>query len=374
MCARRWSSPRSARHRVVPQIATAGALGRALGRELTWGLRGAAHEIAYWRRQAVAIPDRALRDDVLEAIDHKRGNLDGAVLFTTIAQRRSRDLLRVLVAFELLADFLDCASERGAFVGIHNGLQLHRALIEALDPRVPLTDYYGYHPWSDDDGFLDALVQTCRQMCVRLPSFDVVRPFLSRATELTQVLALNHEEDAQLRDGLLRAWARRHFHDDCGLAWFELAGGASAWLTVLALLALAADEECDVDDARAAYGAYLPWVSLAGTLLDSYGDWEADASVSAHQYVMHYASGDMATQRIGAVTRRALAEASALRHGARHRVLVSAMAAMYLSKDSVLESTLRAQTRALARAAGPLTRLLIPALRTWRVANKQQAR
>lgn len=370
MCARRWSSRLS----FVSRIHTATALGRAVGRELTWGLPAAAREIAHWRSLADAIPDPALRDDAREAIEHKRANLDGAVLFTTCARTRSPDLLRSLVAFELLADFLDCTSERGAFVGVHNGLQLHRALIEALDPSLPISDYYRFHPWREDAGFLDALVRACRETCVRLPSFSVVRPFAAHAASLAQVLALNHEEDAQCRDGLLRAWSEARFPTEERLAWFELTGGASAWLTVLALLALAADDGRAVEDARTTFDAYFPWISLAGTLLDSYGDQDADASEGAHRYVAHYASPDVAARRIGAVVRRSLAEASSLQCGARHRVIVSAMAAMYLSKNSVRDPAWRAHTRALVRSAGPLTRLLIPALRLWRVVNKQQAR
>jgi tetraprenyl-beta-curcumene synthase len=371
---RRWSSQRRRAHRGVSHIHAARALVHAVGRELTWGLRGCAREVARWRALAVAVPDDALRRDALEAIDHKRANLDGAVLFTTLAPRRSRDLLCVLVAFELLADYLDCTSERGAFVGVPNGLQLHRALIEALDPRLPLSDYYRYHPWSDDGGFLEALVKTCRETCVRLPSFHVVRPFIARTTAMAQVLPLNHEEDTELRDRLLRTWAQAHFRQDDGLAWFELTGGASAWLTVLALLALAADECCDTNDALAVYHAYLPWISLTGTLLDSYGDQDVDASEGAHQYVAHYASPEVAARRIGEVMQRSFAEASRLRHGPRHCVLVSSMAAMYLSKGSVLEPAWRAHTRALTRTAGSLTRLLTPALRTWRIVNRQQAR
>ncbi len=373
MCVRRWSSRRRLAHGSV-NIATAWALVRAVCRELTWGLRGCAREVTRWRALAVLVPDDALRCDALEVIEHKRGNLDGAVLFTTIAQRRSHDLLRVLVAFELLADFLDCASERGAFVGILNGLQLHRALIEALDPRLPLSNYYSYHPWSDDGGFLEALVQACREACLRLPSFDVVRPFIAHAAELAQVLPLNHEEDPVLRDGLLRAWARAHFADDQGLAWFELAGAASAWLTVLALLALAAEETCDAADAHATYHAYLPWISLAGTLLDSYGDQDVDSSDGAHRYVGHYDSPDAAAHRIGDVICRSLAETSSLRHGARHRVLVCAMAAMYLSKNSVRAPAWRTQTRSLIYSGGPLTQLLVPVLRAWRIVHHQQAR
>jgi tetraprenyl-beta-curcumene synthase len=346
---------------------------RAVWRELTWGLPRAAQEVARWRIRAAEIPDAALRADALEAIERKRGNIDGAVLFTTIAQRRSPELLRLLVAFEVLADYLDCTSERGAFAGVSNGHRLHRALVEALEPGLPISDYYGLHPWCDDGGFAVALVQACRQACVRLPSYDKVRPFIARATALAQVLALNHEEDPQRRDALLCAWASAHFDPQDGLAWFEQAGGASAWLTVLALLALAADDGRDVAEANEVFCAYLPWVSLVGTLLDSYGDHDADISIGAHSYVAHYATFEAATQRIGAVLRRALAEASSLRDGARHLVVVSAMAAMYLSKDSVRAAHWRAHTRALIRASGALTQLLVPVLRVRRIVNKQKA-
>ncbi len=337
-------------------------------------MRGAARETEHWRALADAIPDPALREDAREAIDHKRANIDGAVLFSTIAQRRSTDLLRALVAFEVLADYLDCTSERGAYVGVHNGQQLHRALIDALDAGRPVADYYRFHPWHDDGGFVAALVQTCRVACARLPSYDAARPFSVCAATLAQVLALNHDEDPHRRDELLHSWAATHFPGNGALAWFEHTGAASAWLTVLALLALAADEKRSAQDARAILNAYLPWISLAGTLLDSYGDQEVNADNGAHLYVAHYSNADVMTRRIGEVVNRALTAATGLRHGARHRVLVSAMAAMYLTKDSVWAPAWRRHTRALIRAAGPLTRLLIPALRTWRVLNKQQAK
>jgi tetraprenyl-beta-curcumene synthase len=374
VCARRWSSPRSGPYRVPSPLHTAVALGRALVRELTWGLTGASHEIAGWRALARTIPDVALRGDALQAIDHKRANLDGAALFTTLARRRSEDLLQLLVAYELLADYLDCASERAGATDIHNGRQLHRALVEALDPRLELSDYYRFHPWAQDGGFLRTLVQTCRQTCVRLPSYDAAQPFIARAAWLAaNVLPLNHEDDAQLREARLRAWASTHFPDARGVAWFELTGGASAWLTVLALLALASDAERDARDAAATYAAYLPWISLTGTLLDSYGDQEVDARNGAQRYIAHYTTSDAATARIGELIRRSLSEATALQCGARHRVLISAMAAMYLSKNSVRRPSARAHTRALIRAAGPLAALLTPVLRVWRILNNQRA-
>jgi tetraprenyl-beta-curcumene synthase len=336
-------------------------------------LRGVSREVAHWRRLAESIPDDALREDALEAIERKRANIDGAALFSTIPRGRSPELLRLLVAYEILADFLDCTSERGAHIGKHNGIQLHQALIDALDPTRPTSDYYRHHPWHEDAGFLHALLRACRDACARLPSYAVVRETLMRAARLGQVLALNHEENPHLREQMLRAWASAHFPGESELLWFEWTGGASAWLTILALLALAADPHQNLEDAEAIYRAYLPWISLAGTMLDSYGDAEQDTANAAHSYIAHYPSPEQATQRITAIIDRSLREAAALPDGPRHVVIVSCMIAMYLSKDSVRTPAARTRTSSFTHTAGPLARLLLPVLRVWRLIHNQQA-
>ena len=326
-----------------------------------------------WHTLAARIPDPALREDALTAIERKRANIDGAALFWTLPRGRSPALLRLLVAYEILADFLDCTSERAAYLGIANGLMLHRALIEALDTDGPPSDYYRHHPWREDGGYLRSLVETCREICVTLPSFATARPLLARATRLTQVLALNHEPDPTCRDMLLRAWADAQFAGQEELAWFEWTGGASAWLTVLALLALAATADVGASDAQATYAAYLPWVSLLGTLLDSYGDVDQDEADAAHSYIAHYGTTDAAVARVSEILRNSLEQLSTLPGRHRHLVLVSCMVAMYLSKDSVRTPQMRPLTLTLARAAGPLTRLLLPVLRAWRVLYRQQS-
>ncbi len=321
----------------------------------------------------MAIPDDALRCDALQAIHGKRANIDGAALFWTLPRVRSRDLLRLLVAYEILADFLDCTSERGAHIGIANGLLLHRALTEALDPRLHVSGYYRLHPWSEDGGYLSALVDACRQGCLRLPSYGAVWPLATHAARLAQVLALNHEPDPTQRDVLLMAWAATHSPSHSELTWFEWTGGASAWLTILALLAFAADPGRRARDAKATYAAYLPWVSLAGTMLDSYGDTEVDTASGAHSYIAHYPDADVAARRLAEIIRRSLDEAASLRDGPRHVVIASCMIAMYLSKDSVRTPERRPVTINLALTGKPLTRLLVPVLRAWRIFYNQRA-
>lgn len=345
----------------------------AVTRELVWGLPVVAREAHAWRLRARAIPEAAIRSDALSALGSKRGHTDGAALFTVLSPARNLDLLRLLVAYELIWDFLDTVNERGAQTGQVNGKQLHLALVEALDPSIPLSDYYRYHPWKSDGSYLRTLVDTCRQSLGSLPSYGQIRPFVIEEASRTQVLAINHELDPTRRDAALREWAAHEFPSEQEATWFELTGAASASLTIHALLALAAEPGCVDQEIEQTRRAYFPWISAATTMLDSYVDQVEDVANDDHSYVAHYPTPELGAQRICHLVERSLGEACALRDGERHVLITACMVAMYLSKDSARTRATRETTRALARAGGSLTRVLLPILRLWRIVYAQSA-
>lgn len=346
------------------------ALARAAGRELTWGLRAVAREVRMWRARAERIPDPAVRRDALSAIDLKRGHIDGAAMFWTLPSRRAPALLQALVRYELLQDFLDSVTEPGASVGPERGRRLYRALGDALDlDRAPADGCLR----SRDGGYLAALVAGCRAGCRALPGYAVVRPLLVRESERAGVLILNHQRDGALRDASLRAWAARHLPRERELSWFELTAAASGWITTHALLALAAEERPTAADAEATHAAYFPWLAMTLTMLDSYADQTEDARSGDHSYIAHYPTQQAAAERLHESIRRAAGAVRELPHGERHGVLLGCMVALYLTKDSARSDALRSTSARLAGAAGPLPRLLMPALRLWRVGCGQRA-
>jgi tetraprenyl-beta-curcumene synthase len=353
------------------------ALARAAGRELLWGLPAVSSEIDAWRKRARAIPDGELREDALAAITRKRAHADGAALFWTLPRRRHRGLLRLLVAYQTAWDFLDNASERGACVGEHNGRQLHRALVDALDPYALATDYYLHHLHRGDCGYLRGLAVACRDECAALPSYECVRPRVLSEAKRCDIQSLNHNPDPADRDGALRKWAERELAvalvpDRHEVSWFELTAAASASLVPHVLLALAAEPRCPASDVAAAHKAYLPWASLATAMLDSYADRVEDALAGEHSYIAHYRDGHEAERRVGEIVARATSEAGGLRSGNRHAVILACMVAMYLSKEAPREATGDNGRADLVRSGGSLTRLLLPVLRAWRIAYGQR--
>ena len=343
------------------------ALVTVYGRELAWVAPQVAKEVRVWRGRAAAIRDPVLRKDALVSLEQERLNIEGAALFAVLPRRRDLNLLRALVAYQIVLDYLDTLCER---IGGHPpeaGLALHRALVEALDPALPLTDHYGRLSWAaSDDGYLAALVETCRMSCARLPGFGQVRSRALCAAERFVVQVANHDPLPARRDATLSAWAREEFPNGSEVAWFEEAAAASSTLGIHALLALASGHvpcrwEVDAVDA-----AYTPWICAGSTLLDSFVDQEEDAVAGGHNYLSYYAGADAAALRLREVIMRSVEAALALPRGERHAVIVCGMIAMYLSKSSVATPVLHTAATELLRTAGPLAAVERPILRWLR--------
>ncbi len=333
-------------------------------RELAWSQRHVSREIRGWYRRAWAIPDAALRKDALDSITNKRDHAHGAALFSTLPRTRNLRLLRLLVAYQTIWDYLDNVSERCASPDEPDGL--HRALIDALDPAAPTSEYYGCHSSNGDGGYLRALVRSCQESCGTLPSYPLVRPLVLRGVARCAVQAVNHDPVDERRELALKRWAEAEFPDEDPLRWFELTAAASAYLPH-PLLALACDPDLDVAAVARTQAAYFPWVSLAIAMLDSYVDQAEDRRTGEHSYIAYYRDEATAVARVCEVVRRAVCEARALPEGQRHAVVVAAMVAMYLSKNDARTEEMRARTRQLLEAGGSVSQLLVPQLRAWRM-------
>lgn len=342
----------------------------AVARELTWGLPAVSREVRRWRELAEEIPSGPLREDALDALEHKRGQSEGAALFAILPRERNQSYLRLLVAYQIIWDYLDSVSERGASAGLANGRQLHLALVDALDPNGPIRDYYRYSPWREDGGYLRALVTTCRECCTRLPSYGRVRSLVLRDALRAQVLALNHDPDPQQRDTALKEWAQHEFPDGHEASWYELTGAASAGLAAFALLALACEATCSDSEIARTHAAYFPWASAVACMLDSYADQAEDVASGDHSYIAHYPTPEVAVSETCGLVNRCLSELHTLKNREAHVLIACSMVALYLSKDTARTAAMRSRTRRIACAGGSLTRLLLPILRLWHATHR----
>jgi tetraprenyl-beta-curcumene synthase len=334
-------------------------------------------QLRAWQRRASGIPDPTLRAQALATLRSERLSAAGAALFAATApRRRDPELVRALIAYQVICDYLDTLAEQPCEDPVGNGAQLHRALADAISDG-PLADHYALHEVRDDGGYLAALVVACRESCARLPAYEPVRAAALREARRNEVQGINHAS-AAVREPALRAWAvAARADDEAGTGdahWWELAAASSSSLAVLALLAAAADPATTAGTAEQVRRAYFPWIEALSTLLDSVADRERDLQTGELNFVSHYSTQAAAVARLREVTVRAISGARNLPRGERHVVLVAGMIAMHVSEAGASERWAQPATRAVLRTADTLAMPpLLMLLRAWRRVGRVRA-
>jgi len=296
----------------------------------------ARRELRRWARRARAIPDPALRAHACATLREEDANAEGAALLALAAPRTRRArTVRLLVAFQVLYDYLDTLSEQPAADPLAASRRLHGALLGVLGDAPasapgPAAWYAGYGR-DEDGGYLAALVRTCRTLLASLPARAAVAPGVRRAiARASESQSRNHAVMlGAATPAALAGWAAAQ-PAAAALRWWELAAAAGSSLAVHALLAAAADPRLTPAAAARLEAAYWPWACGLNTLLESVADADADAASGNHSYVERYASPEAAAARLGTIAAQASAAIRALPDAVHHATVLAAMACFYL--------------------------------------------
>jgi tetraprenyl-beta-curcumene synthase len=323
-------------------------------------------ELRQWEHRARAIPDPLLREQAVGTLCEERMNAEAAAVFATLVPSSRWDaLVPVLVAFQVMYDYLDTVGEHPVEDPLLNGLQLHRALTVALTPFAKHEDYYRHHPARDDGGYLDALVTTCQAALRRMPAAPAVLPCARRAA-LRCIEGQSHTH-AAIRAGpaQLASWAAQQDHAD-GYLWWEIAGGAISSVAVYALLAAATDERTTAAEAGLIDAAYFPPMCALSTLLDSLIDRQSDALTDNHSSIGHYADRSHAAGRLARIAADADAAVRRLRRGRRHVAILAGIAGYYLSAAGAETEYGRQVAAAVIERLGPIVPVIRATVRLRR--------
>ncbi|TML00410.1 MAG: DUF2600 family protein [Actinobacteria bacterium] len=293
-------------------------------------------ELVEWERRARGIPDGALREDALGKLTDERLNPEAAALFAVLAPRpHRRRVVSLIVAYQVLYDFLDAVNERTECAELRNGLQLHRALAEAVLPDRPLSDYYRYQDNEDDGGYARALVETCRRIVRTLPSVSRGAQVLARATVRCGEAQSHNHAIGTAGESQLREWSLAQASERGSYLWWELAAAGISCLGIHALVACGADPASTPSDAATVDAAYFPAICSLSALLDSLADYDSDAGTSNHSFVAHYDDNGHAAERLIAIAADAAAGIEHLRQRRRHAIILAGIVSYYLSCASV---------------------------------------
>jgi tetraprenyl-beta-curcumene synthase len=290
-----------------------------------------AREVRRRRTLATRIPDPALRRLALEALDCKRGNLEGAAAFAALVPRGSRPfVVKALVACQAICDYLDLLSEQPSRDPVANGGRLHKALIVATTSGEPHCDYYLHHDHGDDGGYLRGMVESVREALTALPLLPLIAEPMRRAAErIAAYQSFNHGDIFGSYE-LFERWASAETRPATGLRWWETGAGAGSTLTLFVLIASAADPSLEPSDVPAIENAYFPWIGALHSLLDSLVDHDEDTATGERGLIDCYPSPIDAAARMHTIAREAVRRAAELPHGRHHALIVAAMTSFYI--------------------------------------------
>lgn len=288
-------------------------------------------ELRYWRSRAATIPDRTLRRLALEAYSGKWCNLEGAVAFAIFAPARYRStVVRLLFTFQAAYDFADLVSELPCSDPIANGHQLHQPLLVALQERTAHPDYYLFSDLRKDDGYLEALTNSCREAFHRMPSRELVIEATVRAVQRIVVYqSLNHAGEKSRT--ILEHWSKQVAPERAGLHWWETSAACASSTTALALFSFSANSELTPLSVEAIERAYHPWIGSLHTLLDSLVDWNEDKLAGQPSLLDEYASLAELTTRMRMLVQHSRQSVRNLPRRRSHEVLLAGMIGIYLA-------------------------------------------
>jgi tetraprenyl-beta-curcumene synthase len=311
-------------------------------------------ELSYWHDRAGEIPDPALRAFALAALD-KRGNMEGAAGFAAFVPRAQRAAVtRTLVTFQTAYNYLDMLAEQPHEDAIKNGHQLHEALLVALDPTAPPRDYYAHYPRHDDGGYLQEMIDVCRDALSTLPSYPVVaRTALRAAQRIVSFQSLNLSR-SQGEDGHLARWGLRETPTGSDFGWWEIAGSGGSSMCVYALISAAAEERLDPSEVEAIEHAYFPWIGSLHSLLDSLVDYHEDVASDQRNLLGYYITPEQAAERMREIAVEAMRSARALAHGRHHAIILAGMVGFYLSAPEAAASRTQPIVKSVRATLGPL--------------------
>jgi hypothetical protein len=326
-------------------------------------------ELRAWEHRARAIADRASREVSLDKLRREGFNAEvAATLAVFVPLRYRRQVVKTIVALEVLYDYLDGLVALPQVDPLRHGDALFAAFRDAAEPR---RNEDADAPGVCDTAYAEELAAAVRSGLSSLPGAATLRGTLRRALRRTAEGQIYSNAVRLHGRGPLEQWARRSTIGT-GLDWPEYAAGAAASvLAVHALIAAAADPRTTDSQAREIDQAYLA-VSAISTMLDSVNDYDRDIDTGRPVAIEWY-NDSRPAERITSLAWRSLERTAALSYGARHVMIAAGVISYYMSPVAAGDERAQALVRRVRRELRPLIWPSLLIMRTWRTARRLHA-
>lgn len=305
-----------------------------------------------WEGEAGLCADHELRKQALNSIHLKDFHCQGGAVFAVPYPEWETLLLRAIIAYQTLCDYLDNLCDRASCTDGKAFRQLHESLKDALIPGAPLQDYYCLYHYKDDNAYIGKLVKECQDCLQKLPSYPVVYEDVLWLAQMYIDLQVHKHIDLERRETVLTNWAEQHLKNYPGVLWQEFAAASGSTLAIFALWGLASQKGTTRSECIEIMQAYFPWICGLHILLDYFIDQEEDRQGGDLNFTFYYAGQEEMMNRLKLFIGEAHKNARLCSQGDFAKTVVEGLLAMYLSDRKVKKLGYQAMARDLLAQSG----------------------
>jgi len=305
-----------------------------------------------WKQEAYLCGDEELRIQALNSIAGKDFHCQGGAVFAVPYPASEDLLLRVIVAYQTLCDYLDNLCDRADCLDGLAFRELHASLIDALTPKGEKHSYYRTYPYRNDGGYINKMVDECRNSLQQLPSYQLVQADVIALAKLYIELQVKKHIAWEVREKTLIKWAKANLIEYPGVQWNEYAAATGSTLAIFALLGLAARENVERNEIKTTLQTYFPWICGLHILLDYFIDQEEDRMGGDLNFTFYYPDNKVMIKRLKTFIREAHLQASQLPNPSFARTVIEGLLAMYFSDKKVKKQGFGQMTRELINESG----------------------
>jgi tetraprenyl-beta-curcumene synthase len=292
-------------------------------------------ELRVIRERANKITDVEFRTQALASIASKAFHCQGGAVYALFNQERSVELIKLIVAFQTISDYLDNLCDRSHSLDPEDFRSLHQAMIHAVQPGLSSYDYFENRQ-NDDGGYLRWLVTTCQDILANFSNLYHIQPKLLEWVRLYVDLQVYKHIHQEKREHALLSWWESHKDNYPNLAWQEFAAATGSTLGMFMCFVYASKVGFDQSEFTQMTQAYFPYVCCLHILLDYFIDQEEDRLGGDLNFCNYYDDQDSFLIRLKWVTSQAEMCVSPLPNSQFHGIILDGLLALYLSDSKVI--------------------------------------
>ncbi|QQK82027.1 tetraprenyl-beta-curcumene synthase family protein [Salicibibacter cibi] len=299
-----------------------------------------AHEfLNEWTKKADEIPNAELREQALASIKAKTFHCEGGTIFGLVAtDARRRDVIRFIVAYQTISDYLDNLCDRSTSLEERDFRSLHRSMYHALTPGETPDNYYEFRDEQEDGGYLASLVMTCQNVLEKLPGFMDAQAAMRDLSAVYCDLQVYKHIDESKREEKLEDWFAGHKQEFPPMTWYEFSACAGSTLGIFCLSAYASKRKMIAQEVEEIKDAYFPWVQGLHIMLDYFIDQVEDRQEGDLNFVFYYESEEQMVKRFRYIKEHAEHSVQKLPDAKFHQMVTKGLPALYLSDKKVQEN------------------------------------